>query len=199
MQTTVAFAASWVIVVFIAIMALIVLWKIWKGHIDFTGLLNEPGTPIDLGNGNAVAAVALAAGGGGGAPAPIAAPAPAPAVAPAPAAAPALAAVAGEQQQALPNGDAPPVQAPQPAQPAPTAPAPITVVVTPPPSTPGKASLSRLQFLLFTFVIAGLYLTLSLEADKFVDIPPQVLGLLGISGGSYVLAKGIQANADSKS
>ena len=57
-----------------------------------------------------------------------------------------------------------------------------------------KASLSRLQMLLFTFVIAGLYLTLCLEAGQLIDIPNQVLGLLGISGGSYVVSKGIQAN-----
>jgi hypothetical protein len=65
----------------------------------------------------------------------------------------------------------------------------------PPAIVPYKASMSRLQFLLFTFVIAGLYLTLSLEAGTLVEIPNQVLGLLGISGGSYVIAKGIQANS----
>lgn len=62
------------------------------------------------------------------------------------------------------------------------------------PPTPGKGSLSRLQLLLFTFVIAGLYLVLSLEAGEFVNVPNQVLGLLGISGGSYVVSKGIQMN-----
>ncbi len=59
-----------------------------------------------------------------------------------------------------------------------------------PPEVP-KASLSRLQFLIFTFVIAGVYLVLSLEAGRFVDIPQNVLLLLGISGTSYVVAKGI--------
>lgn len=54
-----------------------------------------------------------------------------------------------------------------------------------------KASLSRLQFLLFTFVIAGLYLILSLEAGQLIDIPSSALGLLGISGGSYIVSKGI--------
>jgi hypothetical protein len=54
-----------------------------------------------------------------------------------------------------------------------------------------KASLSRFQFLLFTFVIAGLYLVLSLESGTFVDIPESVLALLGISGGSYLISKGI--------
>ena len=55
----------------------------------------------------------------------------------------------------------------------------------------GKASLSRFQFLVFTFVIAGLFLLLSIEAGTFVDIPPNVLVLLGISGGSYVLSKSV--------
>jgi len=52
-----------------------------------------------------------------------------------------------------------------------------------------KASLSRLQFLVFTFVIAGLYLMLSIQAATFVDIPTNVLGLLGVSAGSYVVSK----------
>jgi hypothetical protein len=57
--------------------------------------------------------------------------------------------------------------------------------------TSSKASLSRFQFLIFTFVIAGLYLLLSIEAGTFVDIPVNVLALLGISGGSYVLSKSV--------
>lgn len=56
----------------------------------------------------------------------------------------------------------------------------------------GKASLSRLQFLLFTFVIAGVYLLLCIESGTFVQVPQSVLGLLGISGGSYIVSKGIQ-------
>jgi hypothetical protein len=58
----------------------------------------------------------------------------------------------------------------------------------------GKASMSRLQLLLFTFVIIGLYMTLSFENGKLIEIPDQVLGLLGISGASYVVSKGIQLN-----
>ncbi len=54
-----------------------------------------------------------------------------------------------------------------------------------------KASLSRFQFLIFTFVIAGVYLLLCVESGTFVDIPESVLGLLGISGASYVISKGI--------
>jgi hypothetical protein len=52
-----------------------------------------------------------------------------------------------------------------------------------------KASMSRFQFLIFTFVIAGLYLLLSIEAGTFVDVPQNVLYLLGISGGTYVVSK----------
>ena len=74
----------------------------------------------------------------------------------------------------------------------------------------GSASLSRFQFLLFTFVIASSYFLIviwGLGAGKaFVDgklvlpdIPTGVLGLIGISGGSYVIAKGIQKSADSGS
>jgi hypothetical protein len=56
---------------------------------------------------------------------------------------------------------------------------------------PPKASLSRFQFLVFTFVIAGLYLLLCIEAGTFIDIPTNVLGLLGISGGSFVVSKAL--------
>ena len=59
------------------------------------------------------------------------------------------------------------------------------------PKLPPKASLSRFQFLLFTFVIAGLYLLLCIEAGTFIEIPTNVLGLIGISGGSFVVSKGI--------
>lgn len=58
-----------------------------------------------------------------------------------------------------------------------------------PPGTRPKASLSRFQFLVFTFVIAGLYLVLSLKAGTYVDVPNGTLILLGISGGSFVASK----------
>ena len=59
------------------------------------------------------------------------------------------------------------------------------------PNAPPKASLSRFQFLIFTFVISGLYLLLCIEAGAFVEIPGNVLGLLGISGGSFVVSKAV--------
>lgn len=60
---------------------------------------------------------------------------------------------------------------------------------------PVKASLSRFQFLIFTFVVAGLFLLLSIEAGAFVEVPPTVLGLVGISGGSFIISKGISSNS----
>jgi hypothetical protein len=61
-----------------------------------------------------------------------------------------------------------------------------------------KASLSRFQFLLFTFVVAGVWLTLCIDSGSFIDIPNGVLGLIGISGGSYVISKGIAKNGAAK-
>jgi hypothetical protein len=60
----------------------------------------------------------------------------------------------------------------------------------------GKASLSRFQLLLFTFVIVGIYVVLCLQQGDLIEISNGVLGLLGISGGSYVISKGIQTQAD---
>lgn len=54
-----------------------------------------------------------------------------------------------------------------------------------------KASLSRLQALVFTFVVAGLFMVFSLDIGDFVEIPQTVLGLLGISGGTYLISKGM--------
>jgi hypothetical protein len=69
----------------------------------------------------------------------------------------------------------------------------------------GKASLSRLQFLIFTFVIAlSLFLVIigggdtagGSKAPKFPpEIPTGIFALLGISGGTYVVAKGVSARA----
>ena len=54
-----------------------------------------------------------------------------------------------------------------------------------------KASLSRFQLLLFTLVVAGLYLILCLENGQLIDIPNGTLGLLGISAGGFVVSKSI--------
>lgn len=61
----------------------------------------------------------------------------------------------------------------------------------------GSASLSRFQFLIFTFVIAlSLFLiVLSSSPIGFPHVDGSILALLGISGGSYVVAKGVDASA----
>ena len=59
----------------------------------------------------------------------------------------------------------------------------------------GPASLSRFQFLIFTFVVAMCILVLTLESGEFPKLDASVLGLLGISGGSYVISKSIQQSA----
>jgi hypothetical protein len=65
----------------------------------------------------------------------------------------------------------------------------------------GDASLSRFQLLIFTFVISMSLLLIIVSAKDgpaFPAIPPEILGLLGISGGTYAIAKGIQANRDTE-
>jgi len=61
----------------------------------------------------------------------------------------------------------------------------------------GDASLSRFQFLVFTFVVAMslFYLIVIKTPPDYPAIPNQILALLGISGGSYVLSKGIQTGS----
>jgi len=61
----------------------------------------------------------------------------------------------------------------------------------------GSASFSRFQFLIFTFVVASgyvvqVFMTLSKNADRLPEIPGGVLALIGISGGSYLVSKGIE-------
>lgn len=61
----------------------------------------------------------------------------------------------------------------------------------------GDASLSRFQFLIFTFVIATSFFLIVVGSDppRFPErIPGEIFALLGISAGSYVISKAIQAN-----
>ena len=53
----------------------------------------------------------------------------------------------------------------------------------------GNASLSRFQFLIFTFVIAMGLLVIILKTENFPTIGSDVFALLGISAGSYVASK----------
>ncbi len=61
----------------------------------------------------------------------------------------------------------------------------------------GDASLSRFQFLIFTFVISMSLFLVVVAKEDFPEIPAGILALLGISGGSYVISKSIQVNKDS--
>ena len=66
----------------------------------------------------------------------------------------------------------------------------------------GSASLSRFQLLVFTFMIASLFLILTFTKTGGIgwpSVPNSVLGLLGISGGTYLTSKGIQKTAEHKS
>ena len=59
----------------------------------------------------------------------------------------------------------------------------------------GDASMSRFQLLIFTFVIAvALFLVIAVPNPPVfpTDIPSGVLTLLGISGTTYLVSKGIQ-------
>jgi len=61
------------------------------------------------------------------------------------------------------------------------------------------ASMSRFQLLIFTFIISvSLFLIITSNNPVAfpTNIPGEILSLLGISGGSYVIAKGIQANKE---
>ena len=63
-----------------------------------------------------------------------------------------------------------------------------------------KASMSRFQLLIFTFVIAlSLFLIVVNTKNAFPDVPTNVLLLLGISATTYGVSKGIQAGATSGS
>jgi hypothetical protein len=58
----------------------------------------------------------------------------------------------------------------------------------------GKYSLSRLQVLLWTTLVLGGYFGIAFPQKSFVDIPAEVLGLLGISLGSSIVSATIKAN-----
>lgn len=55
----------------------------------------------------------------------------------------------------------------------------------------GDASLSRFQFLLFTFIIGAGLLHLTLKGSAFPTIDEGILMLLGISGASYAIGKSL--------
>jgi hypothetical protein len=59
-----------------------------------------------------------------------------------------------------------------------------------------KSSISRFQLLVFTLTIAGLYVILSIENGQLIDVPNGALALLGISGGSFLISKGMSGKPD---
>jgi len=54
-----------------------------------------------------------------------------------------------------------------------------------------KASLAKLQFLIFTFVIALSLFAITIKNHEFPDIHPNIMVLLGISAGTTLGASGI--------
>jgi hypothetical protein len=60
----------------------------------------------------------------------------------------------------------------------------------------GGASMSRLQLLIFTLVIGLSFVLIVANTNKMPDISTQVLLLLGISGSTYAVSKGIQATTE---
>jgi uncharacterized BrkB/YihY/UPF0761 family membrane protein len=62
----------------------------------------------------------------------------------------------------------------------------------------GKASMSRFQLLIFTFVIGVSFFLVVLCKCELPKVPDQVLTLLGISATTYGVSKGIQASTTDK-
>jgi len=62
--------------------------------------------------------------------------------------------------------------------------------------TNGDASMSRLQLLIFTFVIAISFFYLVLKNNYFPWVSDGVLTLLGISASTYAVGKGISYSRD---
>lgn len=61
-----------------------------------------------------------------------------------------------------------------------------------------KASMSRFQLLIFTFVIGISFFLVVLCDCKLPEVPNQVLTLLGISASTYGVSKGIHASTTDK-
>ncbi len=60
----------------------------------------------------------------------------------------------------------------------------------------GDASMSRLQLLIFTYVISlSLFMVVAAHAALPATFPTELLTLLGISGSSYLVSKAIQAGS----
>ncbi|HVT60820.1 MAG TPA: hypothetical protein VHR45_20785 [Thermoanaerobaculia bacterium] len=61
-------------------------------------------------------------------------------------------------------------------------------------SDQGTASISRFQFLIFTFVIAFSFFLVAVSTDSLPPVPGEVLTLLGISATTFAVSKGIEVS-----
>jgi hypothetical protein len=67
-------------------------------------------------------------------------------------------------------------------------------LLTEPDGKDGKASMSRFQLLIFTFVIGVSFFLVVLCNCELPKVPSEVLTLLGISASTYGVSKGIHAS-----
>jgi len=63
----------------------------------------------------------------------------------------------------------------------------------------GTASMSRFQLLIFTIVIAFGFVMIIVHTKELPkDIDSSVMTLLGLSGGTYLVSKGVQKSGENK-
>lgn len=58
----------------------------------------------------------------------------------------------------------------------------------------GDASMSRLQLLIFTFVVAVGLIKVLVASGSFPDIPNSILVLVGVSGSTYAIGKAVNSS-----
>lgn len=58
----------------------------------------------------------------------------------------------------------------------------------------GDASMSRLQLLIFTFLVAIGLIKVLLASGGFPDIPNSILVLVGVSGSTYAIGKAVNSS-----
>lgn len=58
----------------------------------------------------------------------------------------------------------------------------------------GDASMSRLQLLIFTFVVAVGLIKVLVATGSFPDIPNSILVLVGVSGSTYAIGKAVNSS-----
>lgn len=58
----------------------------------------------------------------------------------------------------------------------------------------GDASMSRMQLLIFTFVVAAGLIKMMEAGGSLPDIPKSILALLGVSGSTYAIGKAVNSS-----